>query len=61
MLVTTDVTGAETRYVLASRRGGPVNAEVAPFAAEAVEVRGRLVRRGDLQVLHVDPAEIRRR
>ncbi|MEZ5416703.1 MAG: hypothetical protein R2708_05100 [Vicinamibacterales bacterium] len=60
VLVTVAADGRESHYVLASREGEPVNAEVAPFAAEPVEVRGRLVRRGDLQVLHIDPAGIRR-
>lgn len=60
VLVTSDTAGRETRYVLASPTGGRINREVAPFAAEPVEVRGRLVRRGDLHVLQVDPAEIRR-
>ncbi|HUU35885.1 MAG TPA: hypothetical protein VMW48_17590, partial [Vicinamibacterales bacterium] len=61
VLVTADAAGSERHYVLASRQGGPVNEAVAPFAAEPVEVRGRLERRGDLDVLHIDPAEIRRR
>ena len=61
VLVTVGVDGHETHYLLASLQGGPVNEAVAPFAAEPVEVRGRLERRGDLQVLHIDPAEIRRR
>ena len=61
VLVTVEADGSETHYVLAARQGGPVNEAVAPFAAEPVEVRGRLERRGDPNVLHVDPAEIRRR
>ncbi len=61
VLVTVAADGHETHYVLASAQGGPVNEAVAPFAAEPVEVRGRLERRGDLQVLHLDPSGIRRR
>jgi hypothetical protein len=61
VLVTIGADGRETHYLLASTAGAKVNVAVAPFAAEPVEVRGRLVRRGDLNVLHVDPAEIRRR
>jgi nitrite reductase/ring-hydroxylating ferredoxin subunit/DMSO/TMAO reductase YedYZ heme-binding membrane subunit len=61
VLVTFGADGSETHYVLASTDGGRANTAVAPFAAEPVEVRGRLERRGDLRVLHVDPAEIRRR
>lgn len=61
VLVTFGADGSETHYVLASTEGGRVNEAVAPFAAEPVEVRGRLERRGDLHVLHIDPAEIRRR
>lgn len=59
MTVGTD--GHETHYVLASTQGEGVNEAVAPFAAEPVDVRGRLERRGDLHVLQIDPAEIRRR
>ncbi len=61
VLVTIGADGSETHYVLASTAGGRVNEAVAPFAAEPVDVRGRLERRGDLHVLHIDPAEIRRR
>ena len=61
VLVTLGADGRETHYLLASTRGERVNEAVAPFAAEPVEVRGRLERRGDLQIVHLDPAEIRRR
>ena len=61
VLVTVDADGHESQYLLASNRGERVNEAVAPFAAEPVEVRGRLERRGDLQVLHLDPSGIRRR
>lgn len=60
VLVTTGDEGRETHYVLASRDGGRLNDAAAPFAAEPVSVRGRLVRRGDLLELRVDPAEIHR-
>lgn len=59
--VTKGADGRQTHYVLASTQGERVNDAVAPFAAEPVEVRGRLERRGDLQVVHIDPSEIRRR
>lgn len=61
VLVTIGPDGRETHYLLASTADGPVNDAVAPFAAEPVEVRGHLIRRGDLNVLQIDPAEIRRR
>ena len=60
VLVTAGTDGGEVHYVLASLAGGRINDAVAPFAAEPVEVRGRLVRQGDLHVLRIDPAEIRR-
>jgi methionine sulfoxide reductase heme-binding subunit len=60
VLVTMSADGTETHYVLASRDGGRLNDAAAPFAAEPVVVRGRLVRRGDLHELRIDPAEIRR-
>lgn len=60
VLVTTGADGTETHYVLASRDGGRLNDAAAPFAAEAVTVRGRLVRRGDLHELRIDPKEIHR-
>lgn len=50
VLVTTDAEGRDMHHVLASPDGGRINDAVAPFAAEPVEVRGRLVRRGDLHV-----------
>lgn len=61
VLISRSADGSERSYLLASREGGRVNEAVAPFAAEPVEVRGRLERRGDLHVLYLDPAEIRRR
>lgn len=61
VLVTLGADGTERHYVLASRDGGRLNDAVAPFAAEPVEVSGRLVRRGDLHELRIDPAEVRRR
>lgn len=61
VLISRGADGREQSYLLASREGGRVHAAVAPFAAEPVEVRGRLERRGDLQLLYLDPAEIRRR
>ena len=60
VLVTTEAGGREAHYMLASRDGGRLNDAAAPFAAEPVTVRGRLVRRGDLLELRVDPAEIHR-
>ena len=60
VLVTAGTDGGEIHYVLASQAGGRINEAVAPFAAEPVEVRGHLVRQGDLHVLRVDPAGIRR-
>jgi len=61
VLVTRDAAGAERFYVLASRDNRSVAAEVLPFVAEPVRVRGTLERVGsDLNVLRIDPAEIQR-
>jgi methionine sulfoxide reductase heme-binding subunit len=60
VLVTPGADGREVHYLLASRDGERLTDAAAPFAAEPVVVRGRLVRRGDLHELRIDPAEIRR-
>ncbi len=52
--------GAERRYVLVTRDGGPINDAVLPYAAEAVELDAELESAGELWFLHVDPAHIRR-
>lgn len=53
--------GGEAHYLLASEAGGSVAAEVLPYVAEPVRVRGSLERVGsDLLVLRIDPSEIER-
>lgn len=49
-----------THYLLVGRDGGEVNDAVIPFVAEPVELAGTLERRGDLLILAIDPAAIRR-
>ncbi len=60
ILVCRDGAGKETHYVVCSTAEGPVGDDVLPFVAEPVEVTGDLVRRGDMNLLFVDPARIRR-
>jgi len=61
VLVTRDADGEERFYVLASRDGRSVAADVLPFIAEPVRVRGTLERVGsDLNVLRIDPRDIQR-
>lgn len=53
--------GGERHYLLASENGGSVAAEVLPFVAEPVRVRGSLDRLGsDLRVLRIDPGDLER-
>lgn len=60
VLVSTDQSGVERRYVLTSRDGGPVNDAVLPYVAEAVELHGQLETAGGLSFLRIDPANIQR-
>jgi len=52
--------GSRLEALLTSPQGTPVNDAVLPFVAEPVRIRGTLSRRGDLLVLHADPATIER-
>ncbi len=47
-------------FLLVSREGRSVNREVLDLVAEPVEITGRVVRWGDLLVLHADPSTYRR-
>jgi len=60
LLVTRDGHGHEVAYVLATRGGQAINADILPFLVEPVEVRGRLLRMGELLILQTDPASVRR-
>lgn len=59
-LVTETAAGARSYLLLTSVDGGPLDARLLPYVADAVEVAGDLVRCGDLLMLRVDPAAIRR-
>lgn len=52
--------GDPAGYLLADAGGRPLGKDILRFVADAVEIRGRLWRYGDLLVLRVDPASIRR-
>lgn len=60
VLVTRDGTGQETAYLVATRDGRSMHAQVLDLLAEPVEVRGRLVEKGDLRFIETDLASIRR-
>jgi len=60
VLVTRDAEGRATPYVLATRQGHAINAEILPLLVEPVEVRGHLERVGDLFILRTDAASVQR-
>lgn len=60
ILVTRDLSGVETHYILCGADETPVNDAVIPFVAEPVQVLGDVIRRGDIQLLLIDPSQIRR-
>jgi hypothetical protein len=60
VLLVRDAAGNASYYLLVARDGGPVNAQVLPFVAEAIEVRGELGGYPGQPVLRIDPAQIRR-
>jgi len=60
VLLVRDREGQATYLLLVSSEGRAVNAEVLEFVAEPVEIRGRVVRRGDQLILHADPSGYRR-
>ncbi len=61
MFVSIDEAGRRSYYLLAGRDGGALDERILPFVADPVEVTGELERRDDLQVLRIDPTNIRRR
>lgn len=60
LFVTRDARGRETHYLLANARGESIAAEVLPFVAEPVLVRGQLVQQGDLLIVNTAPDQITR-
>ncbi|MGE0482286.1 MAG: hypothetical protein AB7Q17_17650 [Phycisphaerae bacterium] len=59
-LVTETPAGARSYVLLTSVTGGPLDARILPFVADPVEIAGELVRCGDVLMLRIDPASIRR-
>ncbi len=60
LFVTRDARGGETLYLIADESGGPVDRGILPFVADPVQATGELEQRGDLSVLRVSVAGIRR-
>jgi hypothetical protein len=60
VLLVRDAEGMATYYLLVSEDGEPVNDRVLALVAEPVEIRGRVIRRGDLLTLFADPDSYRR-
>ncbi len=60
MLVTRTSTGAVTFYLLLSPDGGPLDPTCFPLIGEPIEATGELERRGDMLVLRVHHADLRR-
>ncbi len=60
MLVTTDASGKRGYYLLTDKNGAALDDRVLPFIADPVEVSGQLEILGDLPLLRIDPAQIRR-
>ena len=52
--------GAVRKILIAAEDGSSINRQLLPYVAEPVALEGELLRRGDLEILLVDPAEIRR-
>lgn len=52
--------GAAEYYLLAGPNGEPMNAQLLQYAADAVEVCGRLEQAADWLILYVDPGSLRR-
>jgi hypothetical protein len=61
MLVTRDSSGKEAYYLLTNADGGPLGQNILPFVGDQVELKGQLEQQGDLAVIRVSPADIRRR
>jgi hypothetical protein len=52
--------GSALYWLLVDAAGGAINQAVLPYVAEPVEIEGQGQVFGDLRVLRVDPADIRR-
>jgi hypothetical protein len=61
MLVTRDLDGRETFYLLVTENGCVANEAAYPFVGDQVEMTGRLQQQDDMLVLAVSPNSIRRR
>lgn len=61
MFITRDAGDQEIYYLLTCPDGGPLGSEAFDYAGDPVELTARLERHGDLQVLKVATADIRRR
>ncbi len=60
VMITRDAQGAATQYLLVDAGGAAIGASVLPWVAEPVEVRGTLMREGDLVLLATSPESITR-
>lgn len=60
MFVTLDDAGRRSYYLLTNSTGEALDDRILPFVADAVEISGTLEQRDDLQVLRIDPANVRR-
>jgi hypothetical protein len=60
MFVTRDARGQAAYYLITDPEGNAVGGEILPYVADPVEIHGQLERRGDLLLLRVDSADIRR-
>lgn len=60
LLIVPAADGGETQYLLATYDGESLARPLLPFVAEPVEIRGRVVQRGDVQVLQTDVEHVSR-
>ena len=61
MFVTRDAAGNETYYLLTDSEGKPMGKEAVDYVGDPVELTADLEQRGDLRVLKLAAADIRRR
>jgi hypothetical protein len=61
MFVTHDAAGQEAYYLLTNPEGGPLGEEAVDYVGDPVELTSDLEQQGDLRVLRVAAADIRRR
>jgi hypothetical protein len=61
LFVTRDAAGQETYYLLTNPDGGPLGQAAVEFVGDPVELSAALEQQGDLRVLKVADADIRRR